>query len=224
MSGARIESPPAAATAPDPSFAVEGAESLAHAAVPTLRFRVGIDAGELAVRSVLLDVQIQIAARRRPYGPEAQERLGDLFGSPERWSSTLRTLPWTRLTAVVPPFSGRTAVHLDVTCTYDLEVAAANYFAALDDGAIPLEFLFAGSVFYAGAGGQLQATRISLDKEAGYELPLATWREAIDAHFPEAAWLRLDRRSFERLQRYRARNSLPSWEAALDSLLREREP
>ncbi len=33
------------------------------------------------VRSVMLDVQIQIAARRRPYDDAAKERLAELFGT-----------------------------------------------------------------------------------------------------------------------------------------------
>jgi hypothetical protein len=34
---------------------------------------------------------------------------------------------------------------MPVTCTYDLEVVAAKYFYALEDGEVPLEFLFSGT-------------------------------------------------------------------------------
>ena len=69
----------------------------------------------------------------------------ELFGTPERWSTTLRTLLWTRTTLVVPPFTDATEVVLPVACSYDLEVNAASYLSALEQGEVPLEFLFSGS-------------------------------------------------------------------------------
>jgi Family of unknown function (DUF6084) len=212
--------PPHRDWAPQLGFAVESAEPLAYAAVPTLRFGLVVDApGEQAIRSVLLDVQIQIAARRRGYGSEAQERLLELFGTPERWASTLRTLPWTRTTLVIPPFTGRTTVDLAVPCTYDLEVSATRYLAALDDGEVPLEFLLSGSVFYAGANGALQTARIAWDHEVEYRLPVAAWRRTMDQHFPDSAWLRVRRHSFQRLCAYKARHAFATWEDAIEALL-----
>ena len=57
------------------------------AAVPTLRFALRIDSrAARAVRSVLLDVQIRIAATpARATTRREQERLVELFGEPERW-------------------------------------------------------------------------------------------------------------------------------------------
>ncbi len=124
---------------------------------------------------------------------------------------------------VVPPFTGTTTVELPVACSYDLHLNASNYFNGLEDGDVPLEFLFSGSVFYADRAGGLQMTRITWESDAEFALPVATWKEAIERHFPGAAWLRLDRDSFDRLQAYRARNALPSWEAAIDSLLEARD-
>jgi hypothetical protein len=187
--------------------------------VPTISFRLRLDSGGASIRAVQLDVQIQIAARRRGYDPEHQPGLWELFGTPDRWAETLRTLPWLRTTLVVPPFTGTTAVELPVVCTYDLEVAGARYFASLDDGIVPLEFLFSGAVFYADAAGRLQTVRIPWDCDAGYGLPVAVWREAIDRHFPDSAWLRLRRPSFERLQAYKARRAFATTEDALESLL-----
>jgi Family of unknown function (DUF6084) len=209
-----------ATTIPELRFGIEGAESVPYAAAPTLKFALRIDApGGPAIRSILLDVQIQIAARQRGYDPEAQERLLELFGTPERWATTLRTLLWTRTTLVVPPFSDATVVDLPVQCTYDLEVAASRYFAALGDGEVPLEFLFSGSVFFATPQGGLQTVRISWDHDVDYRLPVAVWRQTMDQHFPHTAWLRVGRGSFDRLCAYKARHALQSWDAALDSLL-----
>lgn len=201
------------------TFAVRGVTPVAPAAVPTLEFAVAIDGGAAPVRSILLDVQIQIAARQRDYGDEADAGLEALFGTRDRWGSTLRTLPWTRTTVVVPPFTGATTAHVGIPCTYDLEVTASRYFASLHDGEIPLEFLFSGSVFYAAAGGLLQTARIGWDQDADFRMPVTVWREMMDRHFAGTAWLRLERSAHERLGVFRAQRSLPSWDATVDALL-----
>jgi hypothetical protein len=204
------------------SFAVEGADRVEHTAVPTLRFALRVAAAEgQAIKSVLLDTQIQIAARRRRYDDAAQERLFELFGAPAGWGSTLRTLPWTRLTTVVPPFTGSTLVDLPVPCSYDLQVVASRYFDALADGDVPLEFLFSGTVFASGPGGMLQATRISWESDAEYRFPVAVWQETMERYFRGTAWIRLEKRAFDRLTAYRSR--FMTWEAAVDALLEGRE-
>lgn len=210
--------PPAA---PELTFAVAGVQALSPAAAPTLRFMLAIDAGGAAIRSLTLDVQVQIAARERGYDAREQALLADLFGAPARWGETLRTLPWLRATLVVPPFDGSTTASLDIPCSYDFEVTAARYLAALRDGEVPLELLFSGTVFALGSGGRLQASRISWDREARCRLPVRVWREALDACFPDSAWLRLERGSFERLVAFRAARALPSWEAVIEALLPE---
>jgi hypothetical protein len=209
---------------PELAFAVEGVESVEYAAVPTLQFTLGIESlGGEPIRSILLDVQIQIAARRRAYDAAAEERLLELFGTAERWGDTLRTLLWTRETIVVPPFADKTAVDLPVTCTYDLEVAASRYLDALKDGTVPLEFLFSGSVFFANREGGLHTTRIPWSQEAEFAMPAEAWREVMDRHFPDSAWLRLGKGAFDRLHAYKARNSLRTWDDTLDSLLDDRD-
>jgi hypothetical protein len=212
----------AAAVAPELAFAVEGAARVAHAAVPTIAFSVRVTAaGEQDVRSILLDTQIQIAARRRGYDEAAHDRLFELFNAKEEWGTTLRTLLWTRTTLVVPPFTASTVVELPVTCTYDLEVAATRYLDALGDGDVPLEFLFSGAVFYTTPEGLLQTTRISWEQEADYRLPVAVWKETMERHFPGEAWMRLPKESFDRLCAYKSRNALASWSDVVDALLED---
>jgi hypothetical protein len=198
-------------------FSVEDAAPLEHAAAPTLRFSLRISS-EIPVRSVLLDVQVQIAARRRGYDAAAHDRLFELFGPVADWGTTLRTLLWTRATLIVPPFSSETVVHLDVPCSYDLEVAASRYLDALSDGDVPLEFLFSGSVFYTGEGGALQTTRLSWESEAAYALPVRVWKETMERHFRGTAWVRLSKESFDRLSAYKSRNALATWDDALEAL------
>jgi hypothetical protein len=204
------------------SFAVEGAERVEHAAVPTVRFALRVSAAE-PIRSVLLDTQIQIAARRRRYDAGAEERLFELFGAPAGWGATLRTLPWTRLTTVVPPFTGSTVVDLLVPCSYDLHVVASRYFDALADGEVPLEFLFSGTVFAGGPGGALRATRISWESDAEYRFPVRVWKETMDSYFRGTAWVRLGKDAFDRLTAFKSRHALATWDDAVAALLEERE-
>jgi hypothetical protein len=201
-------------------FEVLDAARLEHAAAPTLVFSLRISCpGGPPIRSVVLDTQIQIAARRRRHEEEAHERLTELFGPVKGWGATLHTLLWGRITLAVPPFEGATVVALHMPCTYDMEVHASRYLDALPGGEVPLEFLFSGTVFYAGAAGQLQAARISWEADADYRMPVRVWRETMDHHFPGAAWVRLRKDSFDRLCAYKARHALPSVDDALDALL-----
>lgn len=205
---------------PKLSFCLAGVAAERYSAVPTLNFALRIErAGGGPVRSILLDTQIQIAARRRPYGEVEQGWLTELFGTPDRWSSTLRTLLWMRTTLVVPPFADSVEVTLPVPCSYDIEANAANYLSGLEDGEVPLEFLFSGSVFYVGPSGLLQTTRIPWDCEAEYRLPVSVWREAMDLHFPGCAWLRLGRPAFDRLRAYKAEHGLRTLEDAVERLM-----
>jgi hypothetical protein len=208
------------AVIPQLHFSVIDCEPADYAAAPTLTFALAVEEADgLPIRSVLLDVQVQIAARARRYDAPEQDRLLELFGTADRWGTTLRTLPWTRATMVVPPFAGRTTTNLQVPCTYDLEVTAARYLAALEDGEVPLELLFSGSVFFTGPAGTLQTARIAWDSDVSYRMPVSVWRATMDRHFPNAAWLRINRSSFDRLVAYKARHAFTSWDAAIDSLL-----
>lgn len=210
---------------PELDFAVLDAGPLAHAAVPALRFDVRVSSrGGEAIRSVVLETQIQIAARRRGYDDPTEVRLYELFGEPERWGSTLRTLLWTRVTQVVPAFTGETVVELAVPVTYDFEVVASRYLDAVRDGDVPLELLFGGTLFYAGPDGRLQTARISWDREAEYRMPARVWHETMERAFTGTAWVRLRRDTFDRLQAYKSRGALTSVDAAIDQLLGGQTP
>ncbi len=192
-----------------------------YAAAPLLALKLSItnaDAAEL-IQSVALRCQIQLEVTRRRYSATEQERLLDLFGEPERWGQTLRTMLWTHVSVVVPPFTGSTVVDLPVPCTFDFTVAATKYFAGLDDGEIPLCLLFSGTVFYEAAEGALQTTQISWEKEAKYRLPVQVWQQMMDMYYPNLAWLSLRRDVFDRLAQYKRQRGLPTWEQTLESLL-----
>jgi hypothetical protein len=109
---------------------------------------------------------------------------------------------------------------MPVPCTYDFEVVSAKYFHALGDGEIPLEFLFSGTIFYRGADGALQIVQIPWEKEAQFRLPVCVWQQMMAQYFPNSAWLRVRRDTFDRLYAYKVCTGLPTWEAALEQLLR----
>jgi hypothetical protein len=119
----------------------------------------------------------------------------------------------------VNAFTGATDFQLPVTCSFDFNVAATKYFAALDHGEIPLQLLFSGSVFYRTADGQLQIAPVSWDQEAAYRLPVTVWREMMDRYYPGMVWVSLDREVFDRLAAYQSRHGHPNWQKAIDALL-----
>jgi hypothetical protein len=212
---------PELAAIPELEFGVAGARALAGAAAPTVVFDLAVNrTGGGAVRSATVGVRIDIAAARRAYDAATEARLSELFGPPERWGTTLRTLGWARTTVLVGPFDDATTVELPVTLSYDFDVAAHKYLHALRDGEIPLDLMFTGSVLYE-LDGRIQAAPIAWDREASYRLPVRVWREAMDAAFPDSAWLRLRRDTFDRLYTYKAERSLPTWEEAVEKLLGE---
>lgn len=213
-------SPPETEPAPQLGFDIEEASAVSPAAVPTLRFAVAITSSdERPIRSVALNTQLRIAAERRRYTGAEQERLRELFGDRYQWARSLGPLPWANLALNVPAFVGETRVDLPVPCTYDFEVAAAKYLAALEEGEVPVELLFSGSVFYTAGDGRLQTCRIAWDREASFRLPVSVWRQAVDHAFPATAWLRVRRDTFDRLHAERVRRGHMSWEETVNSLL-----
>jgi hypothetical protein len=207
---------------PDLSFHVDGAAAVQFAASPLLGLvlRIENEPREEVIHTVVLRCQVQIEATRRRYRADEQAQLTDLFGEPDRWDRTLRTLLWTHVSSIVPRFTGTTTVELPVPCTFDFNVAATKYFAALGDGDIPLGLLFSGTVFYQDTRG-LQVVPIPWDREAHFKLPVAAWRGVIDAYYPNSAWLYLRRDVFDRLHSRKMHRGTPTWEQLFEDLLAE---
>src|SRR5918911_45629 len=207
---------------PDLNFQIEGAERVAHAATPLIVFKLRVtnssDASE-PIQTVALRCQIQIEVTRRRYNATEEEHLLDLFGEPERWGQTLRTMLWTHASLIVPPFQRSTLVDLPVPCTFDFNVAAAKYFAALEDDEVPLLLLFSGTVFYETENEDLQVSQIPWEKETKYRLPVRVGKEMMDLYYPNSPWLCLRRDVFDRLYLYKMRRGMPTWEQAIESLL-----
>ena len=185
---------------PDLSFQIEAAEPQDHAAAPTLLFALRVtDAGQppTAIHTVALRRQIRIEPARRSYSPTERERLSDLFGTPERWGQTLRRCSGPTSAPRCQLSRGRPRVKLPVPCTFDLSLAATKYFDALEDGDLPLCFLFSGTIFNESDQGGLQVAQISWEKEATFRLPAATWRRSWICTYPNTAWICLRKDIFD---------------------------
>jgi hypothetical protein len=214
------------------AFRVIDVETGARGLTPYFVFRLEITNGdpEARVEALLLRSQIQIQPARRAYSAPEKERLGEVFGTPERWGTTLRNTLWAIVDTNIPAFTGRTEIQLRIPCTYDLKIAAAKYFYALEDGQVSLLFLFSGTLFYQAENGRLQIEQIPWEKECTYALSVKVWRDLIEAHYPNSAWIDLHRDLFERLYRFRRENGLSDWDQTIERLLAqadapyEREP
>ena len=210
---------------PDLSFSVDSADVVTFAASPTLSFKLRIRNanGDEKIQSIGLRCQIQIEPTKRRYSATEQAQLFELFGEPERWGRTVRSMLWIHTSAMVPPFQRETVVDLPVPCTFDFNVAATKYFAGLEDGLVPLNLMFSGTVFFESSDGGLQIEQIAWDKEAQFRLPISVWREMMDHYYPNTAWLCLRRDVFDRLSRYKMEHAIPTWEQAVETLIPETE-
>jgi hypothetical protein len=203
------------------AFEVVGARPEPHAAVPTLMMRLRVsETGGGDVHALALRCQIRIEPQRRRYIAEEEERLYELFGEAPQWGDSLRPFLWAHVTTVLPGFVASTEFDLPVPCTYDFEVTAAKYLHALAGGDIPLLLLFSGTVFSRGTSG-FSAEPVGWDQEASFRLPVQVWRAVMDLYFPDSGWLRVGRDTLDSLQRFKASRGLPTWDQALERLLKE---
>jgi uncharacterized protein DUF6084 len=206
---------------PDLNFQINSVHAEAQSLTPILRFHFTVtnQPADEPIHALLLNVQIQIQSPQRSYSRAEKEKLVELFGTPDCWGQTLRARLWTIVTGNVRGFSGSTDATLTVPCTYDLTVAATKYFYALDGGEVPLLFLFSGTVFHAGPGGEWRVQPIPWDREATYRMPLAIWKELMEQHHPNTAWLYLNRDVFNRFYAFKCSHGLATWEQAMETLL-----
>lgn len=206
---------------PELSFRINDVSAMQYAAVPTIAARLKISnaIADEPIQSISLNCQVQLQTLGRSYSAAEEARLLDLFGERERWGTTMKPLHWTNLVVKVPPFTGETAIDLGLPCSLDFEVAANKYFYGLSEGSIAVLVLFSGTVFYSSDECAIQIAQIPWDREARFQLPVAVWKGAIDAHYPNSAWLRLTRETFDRLYLYKIARGIPTWDRVVERLL-----
>lgn len=192
-----------------------------YSATPRLTARIGVVAGDdEPIKAIALRCQVRIEPLRRPYSDLEADGLVDLFGPRQRWVNTQRTFLWQHSTAMVQGFTGATEVALPLECTYDFEVTASKYLHALRAGAVPLLFLFSGTVFVAGESG-FSVHQVSWECEARYDMPVSVWNDLTRQHFPNAGWVRLGHDTIAALAAYRSARGMLDFEDAVTTLLAE---
>ena len=206
---------------PEPEFAVIGARSVRYAAAPTLSLDLQVaEATGHPVYMMALSIQLMIEPARRAYDEETRERLTELFGAPERWAVTTRSLVWTRLD-VLAAFTGTTTVTVPVPCSYDFELAAAKYFYSLPDGEAPLALHFNGTIYYPRDDGALQMILVPWNKSIDFRMPVSVWRDTVEHYYPNTNWVAVRSQTLEALQREKLGRGLATLDACMQELLSE---
>ena len=217
---------------PDLKFEILSSEVKPYAVLPTISFQLRIvnNTENEEVYAAALKCQVMIEALKRTYDEDSKNKLGELFGPPSRWDETLRSFFWTIINIPVPRFTDQTIVEVAIPCSEDQALAAGKYFYAVDDGYIPLNFLFSGTLFYKSApvagvptghsvDSDLQVTMIPWEKEALWKMPANLWQEMMNIYFPGKRWLQVKKDTYDRLVMFKAQSSFPTLETALEFLL-----
>ena len=207
----------------DLTFTVLDVVAEPYTATPQLNARIGIASGDgdepgEPIHAIALRCQVRIDPLRRPYSDAEADGLADLFGPRQRWVNTQRTFLWQHSTAMVQGFTGVTEFSLPLECTYDFEVAASKYLHALRDGAIPLLFLFSGTVFAKGERG-FSVRQVSWECEGRHDMPVAVWSDLVQLHYPNAGWVRLGHDTVTALAAYKSARGMLDFEDAVATLL-----
>ena len=176
------------------------------------------------MRSILLDVQVQIAARRRSLRRGGEGRAAELFGDPGDGRRRCGPAVAAHDAGRPPASRARRSSSFACPCTYDFEVTATKYFQALGDGEVPLEFLFSGTAFYAAgdgrSGGADRLGQGSGVPAAGVASGAGRWTTTSPAA-PGCA----SSGTLRAALRVPGAEHAPGWEQIVDSLLRrEGEP
>jgi len=207
---------------PEPEFTVVSCASRPYAASPTIDFDVHVtEPTGRQVYVIALTAQIMIEPARRQYDGEARERLVELFGPPERWASTTRSLVWHRADVIVPAFTGSTTFTIPIPCSFDLELAAAKYFYAVPGGNVPIAFNFNGTIHYRADDGRLQMSLVPWSCSAGFEFPAEVWSDVMAYHYPHAKWIAIHDDTLQALQRVKAARGAPTMDSAVAGLLED---
>ena len=199
-----------------------GVRAVRHAAAPMLSLDLQVsEPSGRQVYMIALSINLMLEPARRTYDDETREKLFELFGEPERWSVTTRSLVWSQLDVVVPAFTGTTTVAVPIACHYDLELAAAKYLHSLPDGEAPLALHFNGMVYYRADDGGLQMVLVPWSKSIEFRMPVSVWRDTIEHYYPNTGWVALRLQTLEALQREKRARGAATLDACVAQMLEE---
>jgi hypothetical protein len=211
----RVEAGP-----PEPEFSVVAVRQVRHAAAPMLALDLQVsEPSGRQVYMIALRIQLMIEPARRRYDESTRVRLAELFGPPERWGTTTRSLVWSQLDVLVPEFTGRTTVAVPLACSYDLELAASKYLYSLPEGEAPLALHFSGTTYYRGADGGLQMVLVPWNRSIDFRMPVSVWRATIEHYYPNTTWVAVRSQTLDALQREKVDRGLATFDDCVRALL-----
>ena len=213
-----VETPP---TDADPEFKIVSVEPVPRSVEPALSFKGKItDASQRPVYMIALTAIVVVEPGKRRYAPGERERLMELFGGPERWASTTGAFRWAATQTMVHGFTGEGEFEMVVPVSYDLEIASAKYFGALDEGgSVPLRFHFNGSVLYERGDGQVQMAPVAWDRSERFEMPMEAWTRLTAEHHPFRNWVPLHSETVTRISDLKANMGAPTFDDAVSRIL-----
>jgi hypothetical protein len=205
----------------EPEFAIVSAEPVARSVEPALRFKGTIsDASGRPVHTIALSATVVVEPGKRSYSPGERDRLVELFGGPERWASTTGAFRWASTGAMVHGFVGEGEFELVVPVSYDLEIASAKYFGALDEGGtVPLRFHFNGSILYDREDGRVQTVLVPWDRSERFDMPVDAWMRLSAEHHPYRGWVPLHTDTVARIEKLKAEMAAPTFDACVSELI-----
>jgi len=210
---------------PEPAFEMLGARTVRYAAAPTLALDLQVsEPSGHPVYMIALTIQLMIDPARRRYDDATRDKLRELFGEPERWAVTTRSLVWCQLDVLVPAFTGSTVVTVPIQCSFDMELAAVKYLHSLPDGEAPLALHFNGTIYYPGEDGRLQMMLVPWANSIEFRMPVSVWRETVEHYYPNTGWVALHTETLEALQRAKLDRGLATLDACVHSLLEDAVP
>lgn len=65
----------------------------------------------------------------------------------------------------------------------------------------------------------MQTQPISWDKEVVFRMPVSVWKNLMEEHFPNSAWVCIRRDVFDRLYAFKRANGDATWENTIERLL-----
>jgi hypothetical protein len=202
------------------AFEVLGCTHEPFAAMPTMRFELGVsEPTGREVYAVTLTAQVNFDPARRGYDDETKAELIELFGTPDRWPATTRSFLWKNVETMVHSFVGATTFGIAIPCTADLEMTATRYVSALPDGEVPLTFHFSGRVMYPAAGGCVQQVPIPWSTMCEYKMPVSAWKAMVDHHHGNSGFIRLNNETLGDLAHYKASRGHHSFDLCVAELL-----
>ncbi len=205
----------------DLEFEVVGVGPERYCAAPTVTFKVRIteNSGD-NIYAVALRTQIMIEPQRRRYTPEEEQRLLAQFGERDRWGQTLKPFYWATVGSMVTAFTESVEIDIQVPLTYDWELASTKFLHAVETGDVPVNLLFNGTIISKGESG-FSIEPVPWNKESRFGVPAGLWRAVMDIYFPGTGWIRTDRSTIDKLERFRSIRGLTSWERTFDVLVEE---